>query len=53
MASFSRTIVGRVPYDDGEMIATDEWVLIPTLVKRRAVVGSGAVLLPVVVGKDL
>jgi len=51
IASFSRTIVGHVPYDDGEMIALDEWALVPTLVKRRAVVGSGAILLPVVVGK--
>jgi acetyltransferase-like isoleucine patch superfamily enzyme len=40
-----------VPYDDGEMIAPDEWALVPTLVKRRAVVGSGAILLPVVVGE--
>jgi UDP-2-acetamido-3-amino-2,3-dideoxy-glucuronate N-acetyltransferase len=41
----------RAINDDDEMIAPDEWVLIPTLVKRRAVVGSGAVLLPVVVGE--
>jgi acetyltransferase-like isoleucine patch superfamily enzyme len=41
----------RAIYDDGEMIAPDNGRLSPTLVKCRAIVGSGTILLPVVVGE--
>ena len=30
---------------DGRLV-TDEWMMVPTLVKRRATIGSGAVILP-------
>ena len=40
----------RAVNEDGELNGAGEWTLIPTLVKRRAVVGNGATLMPVIVG---
>lgn len=37
--------------DDNGNVITDEWVLAKTLIKRRASLGSGVSLLPVVVGE--
>ena len=37
---------------EGSMIGEGGWSCSPTLVKRRAVIGSGAVLLPIVVGES-
>ena len=35
----------RATNDDGELLARDEWELVPTHVDRRASIGSGAVVL--------
>lgn len=37
--------------DNGQMIGADDWVLSKTRIARRAVIGSGVTLLPVVVGE--
>ena len=47
---FTNDIWPRAVGDEGQMI-TDEWTLSHTRVKRRAVIGSGAVLLPVTIGE--
>lgn len=41
----------RAVDDDGQMIGATGWTLSRTLVRRRAVIGSGVVLLPVTVGE--
>ena len=46
---FTNDIWPRAVNENGDLI-TDEWVLSPTLVKRRAVIGSGVTLLPVILG---
>lgn len=40
----------RATDDDGELVGRDAWTLSPTLVKQRAVVGSGATILPITIG---
>jgi len=35
----------RATTDEGELQATDDWDLVPTLIERRASIGSGAVIL--------
>jgi UDP-2-acetamido-3-amino-2,3-dideoxy-glucuronate N-acetyltransferase len=36
----------RATNDDGSLQSGDDWTLTPTLVRRRASIGSGAVILP-------
>lgn len=36
---------------DGAMLGADDWTLSATVVRRRAAIGSGATLLPVVIGE--
>jgi acetyltransferase-like isoleucine patch superfamily enzyme len=47
---FTNDIWPRAVDDSGQMIGADGWTLSLTLVKRGAVIGSGAILLPVTVG---
>ena len=37
--------------EDGALLGAEDWTLSRTLVKRRAAIGSGATLLPVVIGE--
>jgi acetyltransferase-like isoleucine patch superfamily enzyme len=47
---FTNDIWPRAVDDNGRII-TDDWTLSRTLIKRRAVIGSSVVLLPVTVGE--
>lgn len=49
---FTNDLWPRAVNDDGAII-TDEWVISKTLIKRRAVIGSGVTLLPVTVGQEV
>jgi UDP-2-acetamido-3-amino-2,3-dideoxy-glucuronate N-acetyltransferase len=47
---FTNDLWPRAVDDHGEMIG-ENWTLSPTRIKRRAVIGSGVTLLPVIVGE--
>jgi UDP-2-acetamido-3-amino-2,3-dideoxy-glucuronate N-acetyltransferase len=47
---FTNDLWPRAVDKSGHIIDT-EWTLVPTLVKRRAAIGSGVTLLPVIVGE--
>jgi UDP-2-acetamido-3-amino-2,3-dideoxy-glucuronate N-acetyltransferase len=47
---FTNDLWPRAADQHGQMIDS-EWTLVPTLVKRRAAIGSGVTLLPVIVGQ--
>jgi UDP-2-acetamido-3-amino-2,3-dideoxy-glucuronate N-acetyltransferase len=51
-AMFTNDFWPRAVDDDGQLIDQRGWVLSPTLVKRRAVIGSGATMLPIIVGES-
>ena len=48
---FTNDLWPRAVDDDGKLIGDDGWTLLRTLVKRRAVISSSVVLLPVTVGE--
>jgi acetyltransferase-like isoleucine patch superfamily enzyme len=48
---FTNDLWPRAVDDDGNMIGDTGWTLTPTLVRRRAVICSSVVLLPVTVGE--
>jgi acetyltransferase-like isoleucine patch superfamily enzyme len=48
---FTNDLWPRATGDDGHLLGADGWKLSPTLVKRRASIGSGATLLPVTLGE--
>jgi UDP-2-acetamido-3-amino-2,3-dideoxy-glucuronate N-acetyltransferase len=47
---FTNDLWPRAVDDAGAMVGAEGWTLSRTLVQRRAVIGSGVVLLPVIVG---
>lgn len=49
---FTNDLWPRAVDDTGEMIGADGWTLSRTLVRRRASIGSGVVLLPVTIGES-
>jgi UDP-2-acetamido-3-amino-2,3-dideoxy-glucuronate N-acetyltransferase len=48
---FTNDFWPRAVNEQGQIV-NDDWTLAPTLVKRRAAIGSGVTLLPVVVGRE-
>jgi acetyltransferase-like isoleucine patch superfamily enzyme len=48
---FTNDFWPRAVDDEGRMIGNGSWTLSRTLVKCRAVIGSGVTLLPIIVGK--
>jgi UDP-2-acetamido-3-amino-2,3-dideoxy-glucuronate N-acetyltransferase len=48
---FTNDFWPRAVDDDGRMLGPDDWTMSPTLVKRRAVIGSGVTILPVMIGE--
>lgn len=42
---FTNDLMPRATRNDGSLQTTDDWDLVPTLVRRRASIGSGAVIL--------
>ena len=48
---FTNDLWPRAVDETGKLVGADGWTLSPTRVKRAAVIGSGAVLLPVTVGE--
>jgi acetyltransferase-like isoleucine patch superfamily enzyme len=48
---FTNDIWPRAVDEEGQVVGADGWTLSLTHVKRRAVIGSGAVLLPVTIGE--
>ena len=47
---FTNDLLPRAAGDDGAPLGSDGWTLVPTHVKSRASIGSGAVILPVTIG---
>jgi acetyltransferase-like isoleucine patch superfamily enzyme len=47
---FTNDLLPRAADDDGAPLGREGWTLVPTRVKARASIGSGAVILPVVIG---
>ena len=47
---FTNDLLPRATGDDGAPLGPDGWTLVPTSVKARASIGSGAVILPVTIG---
>jgi acetyltransferase-like isoleucine patch superfamily enzyme len=48
---FTNDLWPRAAGEDGRLLGAGDWKLSPTLVKRRASIGSGATLLPVTIGE--
>ncbi len=49
---FTNDLLPRAAADDGSLLGPEDWTLTPTLVKARASIGSGAVILPVTIGTE-
>lgn len=47
---FTNDLLPRATGDDGQLLGADGWTLSQTVVKRGASIGSGAVILPVMIG---
>jgi UDP-2-acetamido-3-amino-2,3-dideoxy-glucuronate N-acetyltransferase len=47
---FTNDLWPRSVDDAGQILGRQDWKMIPTLVKTRAAIGSGAVVLPVTIG---
>ncbi|HEY8456636.1 MAG TPA: acyltransferase [Actinopolymorphaceae bacterium] len=43
---FTNDVLPRATTDDGRLKTAADWELVPTVVRRRASIGSGAVILP-------
>lgn len=43
---FTNDVMPRATRPDGSLQTPDDWELVPTVVRRRASIGSGAVILP-------
>jgi acetyltransferase-like isoleucine patch superfamily enzyme len=48
---FTNDLWPRSVDEGGRLIGAEGWILSPTLIKRAAVIGSGAILLPVTIGE--
>lgn len=49
---FTNDLWPRVADEEGRLLGASDWKLSPTLVKRRASIGSGATVLPVTIGES-